>query len=199
MIYFISDNEYAILETKYIAKIYDFDRSSFTSGYVKNNILDKDGGFCENFGMCSNYNPYFDPHTLAYYLNVEFGSISYIKDFVNEVVRNKDYLGPGCCTFPGRMCRVTPTGSCSKNFVPNAGDIYDFTDLWDKTNVFERFKRSLSKDGFAPSDIPIASLKKFDAVPEKEFDGANPNVYFSQLCSQPPMMMANKLWNVYNK
>jgi serine/threonine protein kinase len=261
MIYFVNDNEYAMIETRYVVKIYDFDRSTFTAGNLPNKILDK--VFCPKYGMCSNDNPYFDPHTLCFLLNMEFAHVSHIVSFVKEVIRNKKYLNDGCCTFPGRMCdkpssftishapatvgsassspspppgfasrssprypskspgspnqpptpwsggstsQYTPVNkpaaivvqdtSCNKNFVPDSGDIYDFTDLWNKTNVFNHIKKSLTDSGYEKRDVPIIKSAAYNDVPEFVFK-SDPQVFFSQTCSSSPVLMANKLFDIY--
>jgi len=198
LIYFVTDNEYAIIETKYLVKIYDFDRSTFTDGNLTNTSLND---FCPDYGMCANDNPYFDVHTIVYYLNYEFAGKSYIHPFVKEVIRNDKYLDQDCCTFPGRMCKKVPglpdnPERCSKTFVPTYGDIYDFTDLWNKTDVFKSLKNTLTQNGFDKKDIPISKTIFYNSIPENVFD-ANPYVYFSQVCSFSPALMANKLYTDY--
>lgn len=227
MIYFINDNEYAQLRTKYIVKIYDFDLSSFTKGDLQNDAVKQ---MCVPYGICSNENPYFDIHTVCYYL-IKYSWKPFVEDFVNEVIRNKQYLEDGCCAFPGRMCGkngyintpiarkkkvksiISPTSSspspppgfsdlssvksqpnkgCDKNFVPAAGDIYDLVDLWSLTNVFDSLKYNLSTNKFEKRNLPSFKILDEKEIPEMAFDN-NKNVYFSQSCTQSPVMMANRL------
>ncbi len=201
LVYFVNDDEYAVIETAYVVKIYDFDRSAFTGLSPKSNMrninIDKD--FCPAYGMCANENPYFDIHTVMHGLLDKFGSTDFIFDFVTRVVKSWDYLDQDCCVFPGRMCKIDTTKrgmKCMDNFSPAPGEIYDFTDLWMKTPVFDRFKKSLTKDGFSKADLPLTSLGFHNQVPESVF---KTNVYFSSVCSLPPMLMANKLLVEYGK
>ena len=90
----------------------------------------------------------------------------------------------------------TAPSTCNKNFVPTSGDIYDFTDLWNRTNVFNSLKKTLSGSGYKKSDLPISKFASYDDIPDDVFDG-NTGVYFSQTCSLSPILMANKLFKEF--
>lgn len=192
IIYFVSDDDYVVLNTKHVVKVYDFDRSTFTMGPLKNKALEDQ--LCPNYGMCSNDNPYFDPHTVAYILYNFFRPLDYAANFAKEVVRNPKYLDPSCCRFPSRMCDLQEVTygnyQCSKNFVPAKGDIYAFDELYYETSVFDSLKKSLSKDGYKEMDIPIDHFLPIDANPWLEF---KKHVFVASVCKQLPVGIANFL------
>lgn len=200
LIYFVNDDDYVILKTKYIVKIYDFDHSAFTIGPLENTLVDN--VLCPIDGECSNDNPYFDPHTIAYILYHGFlddSSLEYVREFAKEVIRDDYYLSENCCQPPGRMCQLTNTPfglRCLKDFVPIKGEIYTFTDLYHKTHVFDNLKKSLSQDGYKQKDIPIDKVLPIDANPWLEF---KKHVYVSSVCTKSAMELADYLYINYGK
>jgi hypothetical protein len=195
LIYFVDDKHYSILNTRYIAKIYDFDRATFTAGPLKNKIIED--YFCPDYGMCSNDDPYYDPHTIAYLLFHRYGNISFARKFAFAVINNPKWLDETCCEIPGRYCDktmidpITNEMICSKNFVPKPGGINTFTNLYFDTNVFNKYKYNLDTDGYDLRDLPAYRILDKDEIPLYAFENF---VFISTVCKRLPIEMANMLY-----
>lgn len=193
LVYFISDDMYATIETNYVVKLYDFDRAAFTTGPISNEIL-RDN-FCPNAGMCENKNERFDLLIVLSRLWEDWGATyPFISDFVLEVVRNSIYFDSDNFIVPGRFCskRADDTGQvrCSADARIEENGIYNIEQICNDTEFFDPYLHFLSTDGFQTKDIPISQPVKDTEIPLYTF---KTNFYVSTACSLSPIAMANKL------
>lgn len=190
MIYFISDDVYAVLETKYLVKIYDFDRSAFTMGPISNTALKT--AFCPQYGMCENENERYDITIVLNALNTTWiYKYGFVKEFVDKTFINKNILDTA--TFAGRYCepvRGARDTVCSDNAVIKKKYIYNLTQIIINTNIFAGYTKLLSISGFEKRDVPITHLIMPSGVPMYAF---KTNFYVSTKCKLTPIEMANKL------
>jgi serine/threonine protein kinase len=205
MIFMPFDGQYFVLETRYIPKIYDFDRSGFTiRGAPKNWVLEAD--WCPLIGVCENKNPGFDLFTVCALLDQNYRSIPWISSFVNTVIRNKTLLRQTHYNFQGRVCKKygSPgtrnpflggnlTQRCEPDYVLSDHDIYTFESLWRKTTLFDRFKTSKLEEKDLPSQRGL-----FDpsSIPSQVFQTY---FYVSQRIKRSPIEVANDLYQASHK
>lgn len=193
LIYFVDDNMYVILETRYVVKLFDFDRSAFTIGPY-NEVLKNI--FCPKYGMCSNENERFDLLIVINQLYMEWASkYTYINDFVFKVINNPDYLEDACCVFPGRFCdlKLDPATNevrCSPNAIIEANGIYNIEQLCNLTDYFDPYLHFINTDGFDPNDIPIKKTARHNEIPLYIFET---DMYVSSACIRTAIQMANRL------
>lgn len=193
LVYFVNDGMYAVLETRWVVKLYDFDRSGFTIGPITNEVLSKN--FCPQFGMCENENERFDLLIVVSNLYQDWSTYPFVLDFVLNVVQNPDYLEEACCQFPGRYCDLKydlDAGAvrCSSSAVIETNGIYNIEQLCEQTSVFDSYLRFLDTDGFEKRDLPISKPAKKTDVPMYTF---TTNFYVSTACSLSPIQIANEL------
>jgi len=194
LIYFINDDMYGILETKYVVKLYDFDRAAFTIGSFSNKIL-KDS-YCPRVGMCENENERFDLLILLTDLYHSWGGMyPFITKFVLQTINNPKYLDPENFKFPGRYCEIEPDPTferCSASATIEEDGIFNIEQLAKFTDYFDSYIKFLAKDGFQDRDIPIRTPAAKTDIPLYTF---KTNFYVSSECSLTPIQMANKLLN----
>lgn len=195
LIYFVNDDMYITLETNYIVKIYDFDRSAFTMGPYSNDILRLQ--FCPTFGMCENENERFDLLIVASQLYQNWlGTYGFISDFVlGAVVQNPEYLEESCCEFPGRYCSKVADPSehrfrCSADAKIETNGVYNIQQICEETAYFDEYMSFVSTDGYKKVDLPSKTILKNTDVPLYAFEN---DVYISSSCSLTPIQMANRL------
>lgn len=194
MIYFVNDDMYAVLETEFVVKLYDFDRAAFTIGPFSNEILDQN--FCGRFGMCENENERFDLLIVLSYLYQNWvNTYPFIGKFIVDAVQNLSYLDASCCRFPGRYCDLkqdpfTHHIRCSSNAIIEYNGIYNIEQLCELTDYFDEYLRYLHTDGYQKRDLPSLKPLKPADIPLYSFDK---DVYISSECSLSPIQMANNL------
>lgn len=172
LIYFVDDDTYVIIETKYLVKIYDFDRATFTIGPLENTALPL---FCKEYGICSNENELFDYLIVLSDIRIWQGKYPFMRQFVDAVVINKDLLKPKSYNFPGRWCDRLPDRSCNPNGIIKKGDIYNIEEMCKLTDVFKGMVHSLATTKIIREELI--------------FD----NMYVSTACSRTYPEMVNYL------
>jgi serine/threonine protein kinase len=199
LIYFIDDDRYAIIETRYVVKLYDFDLSTFTIGPLSNTKLIE---FCPEFGVCSNDNERFDILVVMYTLYSFHGSdykYRYINDFVRKIIDGK-YLVGSEYKFPGRYCKkklkdgkIVKPVVCEPDGVIDSEEVYNILQLCTETDVFDTFLYSLQKNGFKRSDLPLTTSGNGEPILDIPLFDFKTNVYVSSDCTQTPLMLATNL------
>lgn len=221
LIYFTDDNHYAVVETKYIVKIYDFDHSAFTNGAMVNSLLG--GNLCARVGECSNPNERFDIHTVIYNLLIQFGNPKAKQKFVPattlreritnvafDIIKNPILRTPDCCVHPGGICNKMPHPTipgktiCDPNYQIAPYDVMNFKEMIATPSVFGGLMYTLSgqgkKRGFLEKDLPMKTLftphQIATYIPKNSFET---NFFVSQDCTLSPLEMANKAFAVVDK
>jgi hypothetical protein len=193
MIYFITDNQYAIIETKYIVKVYDFDMSAFFTENIRNTRLNQAGyDMCGNYGTCENDNERFDLLTVLYLIGT-YPKLKHAKEFVDIAIRNPKYKGHGWYKFEGRYCESLGK-KCSPTAEIDVDDVYNILQLCENTIYFDDYLRNLEDGIFMKSDIPIKHRAKESDIP---FDVFDKNVYISLDCRKNPIQLANYLLETF--
>ena len=196
MIYFVDDNTYAVFDTKYIVKIFDFDKGTFTNDTLTNFVIST--GFCPKYGMCENRDERFDLLIVLHGLLSSVYASKAMKDFVKKCIRDPKYLKSDNFRFPGRYCEPLPKEEeeeeeeeekCSFDHVIEEHAVYNIQQLCDSTDVFS-FVKHLLTDGFDSADLPVTEEQPLSSIPLYTF---KTNVYISSECTYKPIVFANKL------
>lgn len=198
--------EYFVVNSRFLPKIYDFDKSVFVvAGAPKNTALEKDK-WCQMIGVCENRNPAFDLLTVCTYLNQGFDKPKSIKTFINAVVRKPELMTPAWYNFIGRVCKKYGakvyntlvggrplTQQCDPNFVIPPEDVYTFEALWRRTTIFDAFKVSnLELSDYPNKTGPFPA----DAIPELVFET---KYYVSQRLASTPIEVANEMYEKFSR
>lgn len=75
----VEDDKIIKVKTRYIPKIYDFDRGSILSPLVPRNIM-LDISYCQNVGTCNTYSPKYDLYTFMALIAVHIGKNMKVMD-----------------------------------------------------------------------------------------------------------------------
>jgi serine/threonine protein kinase len=142
IIYFYDKDSYSVINTKYIAKIYDFDNSAFTViGAPRNSYIDKFQ--CAEYGMCSNKDDRYDLFIIVKQLEIWKAKLKneklepVIKKFISKIAPDQKFIGPGCCEWHDRRCvkiknpENPKTTICSPDAVIPSDKILDLKQLCD--------------------------------------------------------------------
>lgn len=164
MIYFVSDDIYVTIETKYVVKIYVFDSASFTVGPMSNTIAKTD--ICPKYGVCENQDERFNIAILL----IELGEWGKRYDFVSDFTKTIFHTNVSDRSKPSR--------------------VYNLAQIIVNTDVFVDYTRRLSIDGFKKSDIPSKRVIHDGAIPMYVF---RTKIYVSTKCKLSPIEMANIL------
>lgn len=144
LIFFVNDTDYYILDSGWVAKVFDFDRSVISLP-IKREYPGKGGEDCLDLGECSNPNPYFDTHTITLDFcfditkiltdKVNMDVFNKAKEVITTVCKNPYFISPESrIPSTNLMCRYFNERACDKFFNPE-GEIRTFPDLLN-TNVF---------------------------------------------------------------
>jgi hypothetical protein len=212
LVYFINDDVYYKMSTRYIVKIFDFDKSTFTIDSIRNMKMME---WCEQFGACtvpderrdifkvlgSLYPPFFGQKID----NEGLISTLFRKVMVETIVKDPKFTDPKCCRVTGIPCEKIRDDKgreiCDPNFVIPQGSVLNFLEICHLTLMFESMRRTLTYDGYQFDDLPIYYETDKDEVPLYAFDhqydeGPVHYVYFSLDCKLSPMEFANKLLRI---
>lgn len=205
LVYFITDDIYFEMETRYIVKIFDFDKSTFTVRSIPNK---KGGEWCTYFGACSKPDERRDIYTLLaniYPFGADIndkGIVSTVfkKALVETIVKDKSYLAANvdkrgnitwqCCKHRGLPCKKLPDNTCDPNFTVPEGAVLTFLEMCYDTVMFEWMRYSVTDDGYKFVNLPLYQIPTVPELPIYSFDN---NVYISLDCTLSPMQMAEKL------
>ncbi len=136
-VYFISDSTFIVLSrVRWFARIFDFDVATMPSKYGVNTSI---AWMCENYGVCSNFNPKFDLYTL---MGVLVGYSTRTRDFpedlkelINRLFRivSPANVDPFGMRYPARFCHFSQP--------PAVG-----TDEWSRLNPDQERPKGRVKD-----------------------------------------------------
>jgi hypothetical protein len=184
-IYVPEEGKYYVLNTRYLAKIYDFDRAAFTlpKAPVNERVVKK---LCPKLGECANYSSYFDIHTFCYKLNKRREMYPIISTIVDSFILDPDLLSEACCRGDGLLCSPLPDRKCDPNYIPKTYQMRDFTGVLYDTDLFDEFKVSHLELVQLPTEreVPI------DTVPNMVF---STNFYVSSHTDLTAIQTANML------
>lgn len=194
LIYFINDKQYAVIETKYIVKIYDFDLSAFFTERISNTKLTIQG-MCSNYGICENDNERFDLLIATHTIGNAKNKHVYIKKFLDTVLRNKQFIKQtSWYKFPGRYCEDIGDEECSPTAEIDEDDVYNINQLCQNTNYFDEYLKDV--ETFDKNDIPIKEPASNDSIPLDIFTSF---LYVSKDCRRTSIEMANYLLKTFGQ
>lgn len=162
--YQLPDESYAEITTRYIAKIYDFDLSSFTTR-IKEVILNEKlrDHHCPDYGMCDTPDPLYDWTTMMH--NVYEMSLMPriyrhlpLRDWVSSVVLDTSlYTDESNFEFPGRYCAKLKDGTCHPQGRVPSNMILSFWKVYQHRTYFDPFKvdDKVGDAWIATPDVPI--------------------------------------------
>jgi hypothetical protein len=174
--------KYYVLRTKYIVKIFDFDRGAFTIEGAP--INERVVSMCPRNGSCSNHNPYFDTHTFCYKLYKHTAKYPIIDTIVKSFIIDPTLLTPECCERDGLLCSKLEDGKCDPNFTLPRGKMKTFREVLDGT-LFDILKVQLSRE-----QLPTERILPLDTIPNTVF---STNFYVSIYTGLTAIEMANML------
>lgn len=222
-LYFISDEEYFVLDRKYTPKIFDYDMAVFYASSNSKNITDFNIDktairyACFEFGTCKNYNPYFDNvvflmvcllATLSGNTSKEYANV--VQWFVLQTFQNTDYLEKWPYRYVGRLCHKVP------NFFDGFGEFSYEKDIGNfKSNIRKLPHGFHCSSFFSPKKGELLLFDEmierglFDALPRysiKSPENAHlpnayaenlsdiTNIFVSRKCNRSPISIHNRLW-----
>ena len=136
MIYFVDENTYYMINTTNLVKIFDFDLSTVSKSSVSKSSVSKimentklTNDFCDSYGMCNNYNPYFDVFLVFCNLYITIQELKkgrteeadFLKKFIKSQISLK--LLSLDWGFPCRLCNLIGPGQCKGDFIDSELDI----------------------------------------------------------------------------
>lgn len=168
-----------VINTRYLVKIYDFDRGSFTIQGAPESERIK--SLCHKTGQCSTPNEYFDLYTFCYKLNKRKHLYPYIETIVDAFIKDASLLDDSCCAVPGFLCPGSKEG-CDSNYIPSG--MRTFTDVL--PSLFATFK----KDRLEKVQFPTERILPKETLPSMVF---STNLYVSAYTNKTAIEVANLL------
>lgn len=193
MVFFIDDEKYIIIKTRYIPRIFDFDRSVFIESHVKNYATKY---ACRQYGECDVDDEKYDISKVMLYAYKLWG-VGYkskdgsltsdkIKAFCKSIMPNIDKLKVGVDKITEySVCNVIPYyngDKCDGKKIPNSVEVRNFKAMM-KHSTYHTI-RSLA-EGYPKHLLPCQDIPEIDYLPVDAF--TYPYFFVSSECKSDPI------------